>query len=76
MLATTHGGQFVAKLAQERRAGNVSPEAEQRLKRAFRAIGWDASDEALANAIGDEIARSERDVDALQRLRAGVFGEG
>jgi hypothetical protein len=76
VLATTTGGQFIVELGHERRNGNISPEAEQRLKQEFRAVGWDASEETLANAIGAEIARAERDAAVLRKLRTVLFGEG
>nr|WP_294525890.1 hypothetical protein [uncultured Rhodopila sp.] len=74
ILRTTPGGQFLAELGQERRNGNLSPEVEQRLKLAFRALGWDASDATLATAIGSEIERGERDAAVLKKLRSELFG--
>nr|WP_294504656.1 hypothetical protein [uncultured Rhodopila sp.] len=74
ILRTTPGGQFLAELGQERRNGNVSPEVEQRLKLAFRGLGWDASDATLAAAISAEIERGERDAAVLKKLRADLFG--
>ena len=76
VLATTTGGQFIAELGHERRSGNISPEAEQRLKQVFRAVGWDAPEETLANVIGAEIDRAERDAAVLRKLRTMLFGKG
>jgi hypothetical protein len=75
ILRTTAGGQFLAELGQERRNGNVSPDAEQRLKQAFREIGWDAADTTLVAAVNAEIERGERDAAALRKLRFALFGE-
>jgi hypothetical protein len=75
ILRTTIGGQFLAELGQERRHGNISPEAEQRLKLAFREVGWDAADATLVAAIGSEIERGERDAATLRKLRSDLFGE-
>ena len=76
VLATTTGGQFIAELGQERRNGNISPETEQRLKQVFRSVGWDAAEEILANAIGAEIDRAERDAAVLRKLRIMLFDKG
>jgi hypothetical protein len=75
VLRTTPGGRFLAELGQERRNGNISPDAEQRLKLAFRELGWDAEDATLVAAINAEIERGERDSAALRKLRAALFGE-
>jgi hypothetical protein len=75
ILRTTVGGQFLAELGQERRNGNISPDAEQRLKQAFRQIGWDAEDARLVAAINTEIERGERDSASLRKLRSGLFGD-
>lgn len=76
VLRTTVGGQFLAELGQARRTGNVSPDVEQRLKLAFRDIGWDAEDAALVAVINAEIEREERDAAALRKLRCALFGDG
>jgi hypothetical protein len=67
-------GQFIAELQRERRGGNVSWETEQHLKLEFRKLGWDASDPALAAAIGAEIDRLKREAATLNKLRAALFG--
>lgn len=75
ILRTTVGGQFLVELGQERRNGNISPDAEQRLKQAFRELGWDAEDATLVGAIDKEIERGERDAATLRKLRSVLFGE-
>jgi hypothetical protein len=75
ILRTTTGGQFLAELGQERRNGNISPDAEQRLKQAFREVGWDAANATLVAAVNSEIERAERDAATLRTLRAALFGE-
>ncbi len=79
VLRTANGGQFLAELGQERRNGTISPDAEQRVKLAFRTLGWDAPDAApdaaLAAAVDAEIDRAERDVAGLRKLRSELFGE-
>ena len=75
VLRTTKGGQFLAELGQERRNGTISPDTEQRVKLAFRTLGWDAPDAALAAAVGAEIDRVERDAAVLRKLRSELFGE-
>ena len=49
-------------------------ETEQHLKHEFRKLGWDASDPALAAAIGAEIDRLSREAATLRKLRAALFG--
>jgi hypothetical protein len=73
-LRMTTAGQFIAELGRERRVGNVSSEAEQRLKQVFRTLGWDASEATLIAAIGSEIDRVEREVATLRKLRVELFG--
>ena len=75
VLRTANGGQFLAELGQERRNGTISPDTEQRVKLAFRTLGRDAPDAALAAAVGAEIDRAKRDVAALRKLRSELFGE-
>jgi hypothetical protein len=67
-------GQFIAYLQRERRSGNVSSDTEQHLKHEFRTLGREASDSALATAIGTEIDRLTREAATLRELRAAVFG--
>nr|WP_294548755.1 hypothetical protein [uncultured Rhodopila sp.] len=69
------GGRFLAELGHERRNGNISPDAEQRLKQAFRDLGWDAESATLVAAINNEIERGERDAATLRELRVTLFGE-
>ena len=66
-------GQFIAELQREQRSGNVSSETEQHLKHEFRKLGWDATDVALAAAIGAEIDRLDSEAETLRRLRAALF---
>jgi hypothetical protein len=66
--------QFIAELQKERRSANVSSETEQHLKHEFRALGREASDAALAVAIGAEIDRLTREAATLHKLRAAMFG--
>jgi hypothetical protein len=66
--------QFIAELQRERRQGNISSEAEQHLKHEFRTLGREASDSALATAIGAEIDRLTREAATLRKLRAAMFG--
>jgi hypothetical protein len=66
--------QFIAELQRERRIGNVSSETEQHLKHEFRTLGREASDAALAAAIGAEIDRLTREAATLRKLRAAMFG--
>jgi hypothetical protein len=66
--------QFIVELQRERRIGNVSSETEQHLKHEFRTLGRDASDSALAAAVGSEIDRLSREAEALRKLRAVLFG--
>jgi hypothetical protein len=75
ILRTTVGGRFLAELGHERRNGNVSPDAEQRLKQAFRELGWDAENATLVSAINHEIERGERDAATLRALRSALFGK-
>ena len=75
-LRLTAAGQFIADLQKERRIGNVCSETEQRLKDAFRMLGWDAPDSALKAAIDSEIDRAEREAATLRQMRAGLFIEG
>jgi len=75
VLRTANGGQFLAELGQERRNGTISPDTEQRVKLAFRTLGRDAPDAALAAAVGAEIDRLERDATVLRKLRSELFGE-
>ena len=63
-------GSFLAELGQERRNGTISPDTEQRVKLAFRTLGRDAPDAALAAAVGAEIDRLERDATVLRKLRS------
>ena len=67
-------GQFIVELQRERRMGNVSSETEQHLKHEFRTLGRDASDSALAAAVGSEIDRLIREAETLRKLRAVLFG--
>jgi hypothetical protein len=76
VLRATNGGQFLAELGQERRNGHISPDTEQRVKLAFRTLGWDASDAALGAAVGAEIDRVERDAAVLRKLRSELFRDG
>jgi hypothetical protein len=66
--------QFIAELQRERRNGNVSSETEQHLKHEFRTLGRDASDPALAAAVGVEIDRLRREAETLRKLRTVLFG--
>ena len=45
------------------------------MKLAFRTLGRDAPDAALAAAVGAEIDRLERDATVLRKLRSELFGE-
>jgi hypothetical protein len=45
------------------------------VKLAFRTLGRDAPDAALAAAVDAEIGCAERDVAALRKLRSELFGE-
>ena len=45
------------------------------MKLAFRTLGRDAPDAALAAAVGAEIDRVERDAAVLRKLRSELFGE-
>jgi hypothetical protein len=67
-------GKFIAELQRERRSGNVSSETEQHLKHEFRALGREASDSALAAAVGAEIDRLNREAATLGKLRVALFG--
>jgi hypothetical protein len=67
-------GQFISDLQRERRSGSVSSETEQHLKHEFRALGRDASDSALAAAIGAEIDRLSTEAATLRKLRDALFG--
>ena len=67
-------GRFIVELQRERRIGNVSSETEQHLKHEFRTLGRDASDSALAAAVGSEIDRLSREAETLRKLRAVLFG--
>jgi hypothetical protein len=75
-LRMTVAGQFIAELQRERRIGNVCSETEQRLKDAFRTLGWEAPESALTAAIGFEIDRVEREAATLRQMRAGLFIKG
>ena len=66
--------QFIAELQRERRSGNVSSETEQHLKHEFRTLGREASDSALAVAVGSEIDRLSREAATLRKLRDSLFG--
>jgi hypothetical protein len=66
-------GQFIVELQRERRR-NVSSETEQHLKHEFRTLGRDASNSALAAAVGSEIDRLSREAETLHKLRAVLFG--
>jgi hypothetical protein len=66
--------QFIADLQRERRSGNVSSETEQHLKHEFRTLGREASDSALATAIGAEMDRLTREAATLRKLRTAMFG--
>jgi hypothetical protein len=67
----------VARHQKERRIGNVCSETEQRLKDAFRTLGWEAPDPTLAATIDSEIDRLEREAAVLRKLRADLFdGDG
>jgi hypothetical protein len=77
VLRLTAAGQFIADLQKERRVGNVCSETEQRLKDAFRTLGWEAPDPTLAAAIDSEVDRIEREAATLRQMRAGLFeGDG
>ena len=60
--------------------GNVSSETEQHLKHEFRTLGRDASDAALAAAVGSEIDRLSREVgkteDIYTAIRSGRWLPG
>jgi len=66
-------GQFIAELQREQRSGTISSETGQHLKHEFRKLGWNATDVALAAAIGAEIDRLDSEAATLRRLRAALF---
>jgi hypothetical protein len=66
--------QFIADLQRERRSGSVSSDTEQHLIHEVRKLGREASDSALAAAIGTEIDRLNREATTLRKLHAATFG--
>ena len=72
----TPAGQFIGALQNERRQGNISSEIEQRLRDAFRNLGWDAVGSTLSTAVRSEIDRVEREAAVLRKLQAELFDEG
>src|SRR5439155_23498949 len=69
-----HADDFIAALKAEVQQGNATKDTELHLKREFQLRGWRTEPGLLAQAVSDEIVRLERQVTALRRLRAAVFG--
>ena len=71
----TIAGDFITALQTEQIIGNVSAETEQHLKHEFRRLGRVASGPSLAEAVGAEIERLERQAATLRQLSETLLRE-
>jgi hypothetical protein len=71
---STTAGALTAALRSEHQKGNLSSGTESHLRHELRRCGWQSADALLVEPLALEIARLEREVATLRRLRETLFG--